>query len=70
MVTTASNASPTIHQGVEAGVDVQLWRQLNQDEDRNPKQQIVLRQSYTYNDFHFRDDDLFGDNQLAVLRID
>lgn len=69
MVTAASNASPTIHQGVEAGVDVQLWRQANRDDERNPKQQIVLRQSYTYNDFHFRDDDLFGDNKLAGVPI-
>jgi iron complex outermembrane recepter protein len=67
-VTTSSNASPTIHQGVEAGVDVQLWRQLDKD-DAEPSQQIVLRQSYTWNDFHFRNDALFGRNQLAGVPI-
>lgn len=71
MVTTSSNASPTIHQGVEAGLDLQLWRQrrAGKDPDDEQQQQIVLRQSYTWNDFRFKDDPLFGHNRLAGVPI-
>ncbi|ATE60705.1 TonB-dependent receptor family protein [Thauera sinica] len=53
---TAFNGSPTIHQGVEAGLTATLW------EDAGSR--IALRQAYTFNDFHFRNDSAFGDNQL------
>ena len=69
-VTTSSNATPTIHQGVEAGLDIQLWRYAGEGGDaRDPQQQIVLRQSYTLNDFFFEDDPLFGDNKLAGVPV-
>jgi iron complex outermembrane receptor protein len=68
MVTTSSNASPTIHQGVEAGIDLQLWKYAR-GEEKEPLHQIVLRQSYTWNDFKFEDDDQFGDNRLAGVPI-
>ncbi|MDX2235763.1 MAG: TonB-dependent receptor [Hyphomonadaceae bacterium] len=48
------NAGDTIHQGVEAGLDWRLsprWR---------------LRQTYTYADFRFDDDRVYGDNRLPV----
>ncbi|MFJ4348999.1 TonB-dependent receptor family protein [Pseudomonas sp. NPDC089401] len=56
-VTGAFNASPTIHQGVEAGLNTRLWE--------NPQGDLVRwRQVYTYNDFYYRHDPTFGDNQL------
>ncbi len=55
-----SNASPTIHQGIEAGLNALLWENQNGDS-------IALRQAYTYNDFHYRNDPVFGDNQLPGL---
>ncbi len=56
-VTGAFNASPTIHQGIEAGLNTRLWE--------NPQGDLVRwRQVYTYNDFYYRHDDTFGDNQL------
>ncbi|MEO9244940.1 TonB-dependent receptor family protein [Pseudomonas inefficax] len=56
-VTGAFNASPTIHQGIEAGLNTRLWE--------NPQGDLVRwRQVYTYNDFYYRHDDRFGDNQL------
>lgn len=70
MVNAASNASPTSHQGVEAGLDVRLWDYA--PEDATPaagRQQVVLRQSYTWNDFRFVDDETFGQNQLAGVPI-
>ncbi|MDQ8755635.1 TonB-dependent receptor [Sphingosinicella sp. LHD-64] len=48
------NADRTRHQGIEAGLDLDLapWARL--------------RQIYQYNDFRFRDDAQYGDNRLPV----
>jgi iron complex outermembrane receptor protein len=53
---TGFNASPTVHQGIEAGLSNILWR--------GSGHALRLRQSYTFNDFHFRNDASFGDNRL------
>ncbi|TBU88677.1 ligand-gated channel [Stutzerimonas kirkiae] len=53
---TAFNGSPTIHQGVEASLVNTLWS--------GGGNRLSLRQAYTFNDFHFRDDEVFGSNQL------
>jgi iron complex outermembrane receptor protein len=49
------NADETLHQGIEAGLDLQLapWARL--------------RQVYQLNDFRFRDDRQYGDNRLPVI---
>ncbi len=49
------NADRTRHQGIEAGLDLDLapWARL--------------RQVYQYNDFRFRDDAQYGDNRLPVV---
>lgn len=49
------NADRTLHQGVEAGLDLA------------PAGWLRLRQVYTYSDFRFRDDAQFGDNRLPVV---
>lgn len=59
-VTAESNASPTIHQGIEAGLETLLWQSSSANKVR-------LLQSYTLNDFHFRDDPVFGKNELPGL---
>ena len=60
-VTSAFNAeSPTIHQGVEAGLNTLLW-------ENSVGEKISWRQAYTYNDFYYRHDDTFGDNQLPGI---
>lgn len=59
-VTATNNSSPTIHQGVEAGLNALLWANGNGDT-------LNLRQAYTFNDFHYRHDDTFGDNELPSL---
>lgn len=56
----SSNASPTIHQGVEAGLSALLWEGENGDT-------LNLRQAYTFNDFYYRHDDTFGGNELPSL---
>ncbi|HLX61561.1 MAG TPA: TonB-dependent receptor [Planctomycetota bacterium] len=65
----AVNARSTIHQGVETELDTELWRGIaarccNCDHDR-----ILLRQTYTLNDFHFQNDKFFGDNRIASIPI-
>ena len=59
-VVATSNGSPTIHQGIEAGLNALLWEGANGDT-------VSLRQAYTLNDFHYRHDSTFGDNQLPGL---
>ncbi|WGM30378.1 TonB-dependent receptor [Brevundimonas sp. NIBR11] len=49
------NAGPTVHQGVEAGLDWRFatgWR---------------LRQTYTLSDFHFDGDKVYGDRDLPLV---
>lgn len=59
-LTATSNGSPTIHQGLEAGLSARLWE--NEEGDS-----LSLRQAYTFNDFHYQHDATFGDNQLPGL---
>lgn len=49
------NADRTLHQGIEAGLDIDAADWLR------------LRQVYTYSDFRFRGDAQFGDNRLPVV---
>jgi iron complex outermembrane receptor protein len=53
------NASKTIHQGVELGLNSLLYQ--------NGGNKLNLRQSYTYSDFFYRDDDQFGSNRLPGI---
>ncbi|MCD5996376.1 TonB-dependent receptor [Pseudomonas sp. CDFA 602] len=55
-----SNGSATIHQGIEGGLNALLWEGGNGDT-------VSLRQAYTLNDFHYRNDSQFGDNELPSL---
>ncbi|NUT01552.1 MAG: TonB-dependent receptor [Sphingomonas sp.] len=49
------NADKTLHQGIEAGLDIKLhdW--------------VSLRQVYALNDFKFRGDPVYGNNRLPVI---
>jgi iron complex outermembrane receptor protein len=59
-VVANSNASPTIHQGVEASLSSKLW-------ESNGGSNVALRQAYTFNDFHYQNDKIFGHKQLPGL---
>lgn len=50
-----TNADKTFHQGIEAGLRLQL-------SDR-----FSVNQVYLFNDFRFEDDPVFGDNQIAGI---
>jgi len=54
-----SNASPTVHRGIEAGLDSALWQ--------GARGRLSLRQAYTFSDFRYRDDARFGSNRLPGL---
>ncbi|RZJ27988.1 MAG: TonB-dependent receptor, partial [Brevundimonas sp.] len=49
------NAGPTLHQGIEAGLDWRIAPALR------------LRQTYTLSDFFFEGDTAYGDNDLPVV---
>ncbi len=70
-VTTSSNATPTIHQGIEGNLDILLWKYAGKDAPAGatPRQRIILQQTYTWNDFRFRDDPTFHTNRLAGVPI-
>ncbi len=55
-----SNATPTIHQGIEAGLNARLWGEVDSDN-------VILRQAYTLNDFYYEHDPVFGNNRLPSL---
>jgi len=59
LVVAESNASPTVHRGIEAGLDSMLWQ--------GEIGTLSLRQAYTFSDLRYRDDARFGHNQLPGL---
>lgn len=56
-----TNGSRTIHQGLEAGIDLFVAR----DWLAARGQSLRLSTAYTFNDFRFVDDPVYGRNQLA-----
>ncbi|GAA4480281.1 TonB-dependent receptor family protein [Gluconacetobacter asukensis] len=53
------NASPTTHQGVEASLETTLYEWAGNT--------LSLRQAYTWQDFRFRHDAVFGSNRLPGI---
>jgi iron complex outermembrane receptor protein len=61
------NVARSYHQGIEAGLGVELWNSKKiGDEDG---QSVKLNQTYTLNDFHFDNDPVYGNNRLAAIPI-
>lgn len=59
-VIAESNASKTVHQGIEMGLDIPLYSHQTYGD-------ISLKQVYNYSDFHYKNDAIFAQNQLAGL---
>lgn len=55
------NSSPTIHQGVEASLETQLFAR--------PGYAVTYRQAYTLSDFHYKHDPVFNNNRLPGLPV-
>ncbi|HMB55332.1 MAG TPA: TonB-dependent receptor, partial [Thermoanaerobaculia bacterium] len=58
-IPTYRNAEQTRHRGVELGISAPLARDLAVGGDR-----LSTQLAYTFSDFHFVDDPVFGDNDL------
>jgi iron complex outermembrane receptor protein len=56
---TVTNADRTVHQGVEAGFGIAVFKGLSTPEDR-----VWLNVAYTFNDFYFDGDARYGHNAL------
>jgi iron complex outermembrane receptor protein len=64
------NVAATIHQGVEAGVDLDLCKLfIRHARDNRPSNRIVLNQSYTFSDFYFDNDPVYGFNRIAGIPV-
>jgi len=61
LVTVTTNGDRTIHQGLEFGLDVRPFKAALEQNG----QALRLSAAYTFNDFTFDDDAVYGDNQLA-----
>ncbi|MFC3101717.1 TonB-dependent receptor [Altererythrobacter lauratis] len=61
LITVTTNGVRTIHQGLELGIDLRPFRAALEARG----QALRLSAAYTFNDFTFDDDPLYGDNQLA-----
>ncbi|MDJ0979004.1 MAG: TonB-dependent receptor [Erythrobacter sp.] len=60
-ITVTDNGDRTIHQGIEAGIDVRPAKDVLEARG----QSLRLSAAYTLNDFRFDDDPIYGDNDLA-----
>jgi iron complex outermembrane receptor protein len=61
LVTVTANADRTVHQGLEFGLDLRPFKAALEARG----QALRLSAAYTFNDFTFDDDAIYGDNQLA-----
>lgn len=61
LVTVTANADKTVHQGLEFGVDLRPFKTALEAKG----QALRLSAAYTFNDFTFDGDAVYGDNQLA-----
>jgi iron complex outermembrane receptor protein len=61
------NVARSYHQGIEAGLGVELWNSKKVGDENG--QSLKLNQTYTLNDFHFDHDPVYGNNRLAAIPI-
>jgi iron complex outermembrane receptor protein len=61
------NVAKSYHQGIEAGLGVELWNSKKVHDETGHR--VTLNQTYTLNDFHFDNDPVNGNNRLAAIPI-
>ena len=65
------NASRAHHQGIEAELETELAHgMLTRDAERETEDTLTLEQTYTFSDFHFSDDPVYGNNRIAGTPVD
>jgi iron complex outermembrane recepter protein len=60
------NLDRTVHQGLELGFGVSLLKSVFVPRDAEPDR-LWLNSAYTFNDFYFDDDPIFGDNEIPGI---
>lgn len=66
-VTRELNGSPTVKEGIEAGLDTVLWSDGARQDPFKSATRVVFRQAYTLSSFHYKDDPTYGTNQLPGI---
>jgi iron complex outermembrane recepter protein len=65
-----TNVRRSIHQGIEASLEIELLQEMLTAKQRNRTgDRLLFEQSYTLNDFHFDRDPVYGDNRIAGIPI-
>lgn len=63
-----ANVPKSIHQGIEAGLDIEILNTRIDPENKRPYcGSLLLKQSYTLNDFHFDDNPTYRNNRIAGI---
>jgi len=66
----AVNISRSYHQGIEAGLDIELLNSMFVRKGKGAAtDRLTLEQTYTLNDFHFDADPVYGDNNIGGIPI-
>jgi len=64
------NVPRTIHQGIEANLEIELLTDLLVPKQSNRAgDRLSLQQSYTLNDFHMDGNSVYGDNRLPGIPV-
>ncbi|HEU0274882.1 MAG TPA: TonB-dependent receptor [Candidatus Udaeobacter sp.] len=64
------NVPRTIHQGIEADLEIELLRNILVPEESNASgDRLSLDQSYTLNDFHMDQNAVYGNNRLPGIPV-
>ena len=64
------NAQASIHQGIEAGLEIDLFENVFVRPAANHSgDKVTLEQSYTLSDLHFDRDPVYGDNRIGGIPI-
>jgi len=64
------NGSKTYKQGVEVGLDTNVWSQDGFFKAKKDGTHVVWNQTYTHSDFRYKDDPVYGHNQLPGVPRD
>ncbi len=66
----AVNVDRSYHQGIEAGLDIELLDAVFLPKQKgSSRDRLTLSQTYTLNDFHFDGDPVYGDNRIGGVPI-
>jgi iron complex outermembrane receptor protein len=61
------NVARSYHQGIEAGLGIELWNSKKLKDKTGGR--LTLNQTYTLNDFHFDHDPVYGNNRIGGVPI-